>query len=261
MTGAKRVLRKYQKPLRAASFDPNRAWFSNPVAFNDPLDVNLSTTDTCFSVFANERHFKDVVAELLKNDKVKEYNLFNEEIVGKMRDRDSLTYEKEILFLIKQRFNASGILCLFSGDDSEAMWSYYADDARGFAVEYECSGTMTLALRNPHLFSLDVSYFRTLPSVPLAELIFSPSTAVAKMYASKRIDWAHEGEFRFVNPEASGLLNLPCGLCVKRVIAGHRMDSETKRLLAEHCESFQIPVYERYVRIGNILERQITAAA
>lgn len=255
MSGVKRLLRKYQMPSRAASFDPSKAWFSVPSAFNDPLDVNLRTPDSCFSVFEDEDHLREAAKMVLKNDRIKDYAFFTDEILRALGNDDELNYESAILELAKSRFDSSGVLCLFAGGESEAMWSYYADDATGFAIDYECDGATSIALRNSHLLAIDVTYFRTLPSVPIAELIFSPSTATAKMYASKQIDWAHEEEMRFVNPEASGLLDLPCGLCVKRVVAGHRMKDEDKQTLVARCEAVSVPAYERYVRDGAIRDR------
>ena len=124
------------------------------------------------------------------------------------------------------------------------MWSHYANSHQGFCVEY-CVRPMTLVQKNADFLLYDVQYHSSLPELCLTELLFSPYQALIKVFATKRIEWAYEREWRLIHiSKKAELVCLPIGMQVSALIVGHRTSCEERKCLKKVGEKLNIPVYE-----------------
>lgn len=143
----------------------HKAYFSDPINFNDPLDckptISIDVDDDAlekvvcglikkrsekeFSILAKKLRMKEeAIAQrvgLLSETEVKRFlkdvNYYstdpeiNDPIKYK-RDRYKQTIEQEVLNVFRR-----GILCLSKKFDSPLMWSHYANNHKGLCVEYD----------------------------------------------------------------------------------------------------------------------------
>lgn len=99
---------------------------------------------------------------------------------------------------------------------------------------------MTFATQNNNLAQYHVNYVSELPEICFSELLFSPHQALGKFTATKSVDWSYEQELRLVNFEKKAtFIDMPEGLKIKTLIAGHKMSTEHKQLLKYTAETLQ----------------------
>ena len=75
------------------------------------------------------------------------------------------------------------------------MWAHYADNHRGFCVEYE--------VRNPRSIKVSaslhpISYSSAPLILDVEELLFTPKQAIIRIVTTKSSHWAYENEYRTV---------------------------------------------------------------
>lgn len=160
-----------------------------------------------------------------------------------------------------------GIFCVAEKFDIFPMWAHYADDARGFAVEYD---------NLDELFAGDeTGIFNKLKKVVYYNgkrpaVTFSPSD-LTELVFSKCEDWGYEREWRVVKPLSEcrkevyknrdgkecerGFFRAPNVAperYVKRIIVGWRGNLEEIKNIVSKYNS-KIPVVKADVKDGNIV--------
>ena len=156
-----------------------------------------------------------------------------------------------------------GIFCVAEKFDIFPMWAHYADDARGFAVEYD---------NLDELFAGDeTGIFNKLKKVVYYNgkrpaVTFSPSD-LTELVFSKCEDWGYEREWRVVKPLSECELktigenkvkhffkaqNVAPERYVKRIIVGWRGNLEEIKDIVSKYNS-KIPVVKADVKDGNIV--------
>lgn len=141
----------------------NKLWFSAREQLNDPYEGRFAFNDD----------------EIIKS-------LFGNTVLPE-------NIKKEILTLIKDRvlaYRDQYRICCFSADPTQTlMWSQYAEDHKGFCMEFQ-------VLKDPHLFA---------PLIPIIyeqEMVKTDSNNVfSHLFQRKSNDWKHEKEIRIIGQQ------------------------------------------------------------
>lgn len=124
-----------------------------------------------------------------------------------------------------------GILCLSHKDDNILMWSHYADNHKGFVVEFEVDfsdakyGSKAVERT---LIGYPVEYSEKMPIVTAARGDFD---SVKKMFLTKSLDWEYESEYRVLTMNKGPGIHKFNGKLISRVIAGAKITQENYALL------------------------------
>lgn len=155
--------------------------------------------------------------------------------------KDSTTRTPEqICDEMKNHFTSFGVQCFMKKFETPLAWAHYASSHKGFCIEYDFKA-MTFAKKNSNLAQNHVNYVSELPEICLSELLFSPHQALGKFTATKSVDWSYEQELRLVNFEKKATsIDMPEGLKIKKLIAGHKMSVEHKQRLKDVAETLQV---------------------
>lgn len=228
-------LYKYQRltAYSLASLINNTVWLSCPTVFNDPFDcaINLSTDklkeslDHAISVIAEKRGiFKE---ELLNYDKV----TFGDEIA----------YEK-LRKSLKSAMQEIGVLCLSATPIEILMWSHYADNHKGFCVEYDFSeGTVLRRIARP------VFYSENIPELSLKNIPANAQNNFLDICIfTKAKQWEYEQEWRAIMHEGNRCFQAPSE--VKSIIFGARMPVDEKIMIHQALRNRNILFKEAKLR-------------
>ncbi|HHF3026692.1 TPA: DUF2971 domain-containing protein [Vibrio diabolicus] len=128
---------------------------------------------------------------------------------------------------------AVGILCLSHKDDNILMWSHYADNHKGFVVEFEVDSAdakygAKAVVRT--LIGYPVEYSENMPVITAAKGDFE---SLKKMFLTKSIDWEYESEYRVLTMDKGPGIHKFNGKLISRVIVGARASAEN----CAHLES------------------------
>jgi len=119
-----------------------------------------------------------------------------------------------------------GICCLTKKPDNILMWSHYAENHKGFVVEFTIdhnSENMNMGNVEEKLYGWDVEYTESMPVITAGERDFN---AVKDVFLMKSPDWAYEAEYRVLAMhKGSGIHKFDQKL-ISRVIAGVNMLEE-----------------------------------
>lgn len=235
---------------RLSKLSRGKIWMSDPVRFNDPLDLRLELEDRVYlSPFDDKekKRLREALRVLIEdNREVALHWFYNERLLefikywieGKV---DILTLVDEI----KTRFQEFGVACFTSDWQHGLMWSHYADMHEGYCIEY-CVQEIELEKRNQGLFSaFHVQYSSALPKLCVSEALLTPHQTLGRMLATKSAEWAYEQEWRLVHLEKkSKNVDMPVGMTVSALIAGHKADSKLVQKLIQKAAMLKIPAYQ-----------------
>jgi hypothetical protein len=191
-------LYKYVPAARIDILQNARVRFTPPAVFNDPFEM-LPVLLRAY--FASEAHKLDDAPRDFARDKRRA-----EGIRG-----------------------AIGVLSLTEKPCNLLMWSHYADQHRGFVIEFDASHPFFQPRGSPrdefhHVRR--VEYTRQRPSTPIESFV-GPRTLL-----TKSVEWRYEREWRMLArvPHRAGevhLVALPPS-CITGIILGARMPEETR---------------------------------
>ena len=211
-------LYKYQR-LTAhslASLLNETVWLSSPTTFNDPFDCAITLSreklkESLDHAIAEISHINGIPREQIANH-------------DKLIDQDRTAYEW-LGNSLRTTMQKIGVLCLSATPYEILMWSHYADNHKGFCVEYDfAEGTHLRKLAQP------VRYSKALPSLSLANL---PSNAKDNFLDicifTKAKQWEYEQEWRVIMHEGGRSFQAPSS--VTSVIFGTRMPLEEKIMI------------------------------
>lgn len=263
--------------------------------FNDPFDTNpyydineilrrirSGLTLNAFQNLSELRKISpDFAKELINLD---DLFLFKYEI-SKMISQTGITYDMmcermpDFLELVRQSFDdvlnefnhSTQIACFTDKISSINMWGLYADEHRGFALEYKFPKSFYgISVENPSVnntFStisllpvvykntrLDLTNYveRLLMQKCSKNILVTPYDYLAKIKAAiyKDVTWQHENEWRLIysnediyNPQRNCDVN-PYSYSVNAVYLGAKMKLENKLELLQIAKEISIPVYD-----------------
>lgn len=211
-------LYKYQQ-LTAhslASLLNETVWLSKPTSFNDPFDCAITLSKDKL-----KESMDHAVSEIARMHHISKEQIANHD---KLTPQDENSYEW-LRTSLKNTMQEVGVLCLSRTPSEILMWSHYADNHKGFCVEYDCTeGTLLKKLAQP------VRYSDSIPALSLANL---PSGAEnnfldACIY-TKAKQWEYEQEWRVIMHEGGRVFNAPSA--TTSIIFGARMPIEEKVML------------------------------
>jgi len=266
------MLRLYRfepaEPKRIHTLEEGKLRYSSPRQFNDLEDCRLH-----LAVQPNDYHsdsaIKAAAEALYLPDHLPDGHVLKERtdflaryIAMERRDLAGAPVE-DFLKRVGNRFNArqlredivasTAVCCFFAAEPTDAlMWAHYGNNHSGFCVEYELSANEKDLPEILH----EVNYVsRWPPSVDAKELLLSPSSTLLRVVTTKRLNWAHEREFRIVmlnrlDPEGreSGIVEeKPPWLIPRRVICGARQKGDSK--LNYDMETLAVRLGARRARI------------
>lgn len=208
-------------------------WISAPSEFNDLDDCRMPGM---FRVpLTTKEHDKiSKGIELFYPDEAKlENEVLSREILQQIKHfiapyaNDGTTLEKiffsaaSISEIRRQIQTTTGVHCFFGDSpDNALMWAHYADNHKGFCIEYE------VAIETPGL--LEVNYSSKLPAPSVTELLFSPEETLRRILTTKKMEWNYEKEWRLVylralNPGEKGMnIERPDTIKPVRIITGEK---------------------------------------
>lgn len=263
-------LYRYRRPdgLAVAGLAAGTTWLSHPAKFNDPFDCGLSfSTSDLIRNWTSEQ--LEVIMERTGNT-----GKFTEAEIAEIKvDPDPLVRMTELSFIKlgqpvptdmgevlremgKDRLDGAleelaarareslRLCCLAETPNSTLMWSHYANEHRGFCLEYDLqtwTDPKLLHLLHPvHYSNKRYDATRSIDSSDGVNQL-SPLAAAC----NKGIEWAYECEWRFVIP--GGALNdnpqvrLP-GL--SRIILGARATPQFRELIQSIPRIKDVPIVQ-----------------
>ncbi|MGQ3170535.1 MAG: DUF2971 domain-containing protein [Methylophilus sp.] len=232
-------------------------WISKPNAFNDPFDCNLRPL-TLGLVFEKRLadHFANVEANVadyakLLSDNVDAVDSLSQETIEKVlntilsndahRDLFRKWGAEEVFDSLwgqfKNKIESLGILCLSEHPDNPLLWAHYADEHRGFCIEFERSDKNMLG---DGKYTYPVKYSNKYPEITMSDLFeFNnidqgngkslEETCVGSVLLTKSEHWAYENEWRLIGEGNNMLTDYPGK--ITSIIFGLRMPEKDRKFL------------------------------
>ena len=260
-------------------------WLCSPDAYNDPYDCAFTISEdivveaairTVFEPRVATYNLQDVISagEIEKAKRNKKPLLAIAEyismLIGKMPERNLKQMDELASSVLPElinnivsflpRMQTVTKVCSFSAiHDSIIMWSHYADNHKGFCVEYEIKPLMDGHACWQNLYKVIYSS-KLYDLTRWAELMIGPdqdqSNSIYPLLATihKFDGWKYEEEWRLVlldsKPNDDRNYNVPTPI---RVFLGSKMETSSKEELRAICENTNIEVWEMH-RVSNSFE-------
>ena len=195
-------------------------WSAKPDSFNDPFDCKIP-----FNNYINLQELEHFLPRYKNFKGISEKQL--EEEMKKIRDsRGQVDAEfSKIWSIVLQasddQLGNSGVFCLSQYNTNILMWSHYADNHKGFCIEFVRSSQNDLG---DYEKTRRVRYRPDYPSIsPLS------TDAFDLKFFTKALDWKYEKEWRLVNEE--GNIEKPLPGDISAIIFGLRMAERHKETI------------------------------
>ncbi len=163
--------------------------------------------------------------------------------------KDEIEYWKQYTEAVRNKL----FLCCFSKySDSPPMWAHYANNYKGFCLEFE--------IVDPHdLWEVDYGYGKNLPNFEIDGLRKDlwedritreeAFQCLEKLHihwaSSKHGDWKYENEIRALFTDLDNESNISyekIGIKLSAIIIGHNCDEEYCKFLAYIADKLSIPI-------------------
>jgi hypothetical protein len=143
-----------------------------------------------------------------------------------------------------------GLYCVSEIPDSILMWSHYADNHRGFCLEFSGLGSPH-PQGSPFPVSWKVNYEDERPLVDITETMRDIDTdhIVRLGLLTKSKDWAYEREWRVLETTGTGVRVLPRGT-LSGVILGPRMTRPDELRVRSWAGMHSTPIRLRRARLS-----------
>jgi len=196
-----------------ASLLNDTVWLSTPTTFNDPFDcaITLSRAKLKDSIDL-------AIADIAIRNNTSKEKIFNHDTVT---DQDAEAYER-LRTSLKNSMQKIGVLCFSAAPAEILMWSHYANNHKGFCVEYDFSeGSHLRNIARP------VCYSENIPELSLANLSQrAESNFLDVCIFTKAKQWQYEQEWRVIMSEGGRSFQAPAK--ITSIIFGARMPTEEK---------------------------------
>lgn len=207
-----------------SSLRDRKVWYCKRASLNDPFDSTIMIrTD-----LTDEQYAAGV------ENQARKLGFSKAEIPKIVEKKVPLKAEtmKNSSRKVQRGIDSMGIYCLTELPDNILMWSHYADEHRGFCIEYK---------RNPdnHLGQYDVTrnmiyadYPKLYPcdfydpNTDQPEGILRDDDPYMRMLYTKAPDWGYEKEWRIKNAQPDTLEDWPAE--IKSIIFGMEMSDDNK---------------------------------
>lgn len=259
-----------------------KVWLTPLKEFNDPFEGKFTFKDfTREYVLNNSSSFNQVLKDYQKHG---EPNLTANDLKARLDSPEFQQILNQQRQMVKDTFSNHGALCLTPENNNIPMWAYYANNHKGYCVEFSVdfsyiqkhaaiapnmldefihgikTGTHILSFQlkeygQKFVFS-KVHYSHEMPSIDfevLANINYEYEKneyLVKNSVGVKSMDWQHESEFRLIansNSKNSGLMSLQNYapfLKVTGIIMGAYIEKENEEEIRKLCKKYGIPLYE-----------------
>jgi hypothetical protein len=218
------------------SLATDKIWLSSPDNWNDPYDCEFFISDAIVEAEAHkrlEKKFMGANPELLAIGKVKASQIVSEKLSE-----------------IKKWKRLCKACCFNEDPTSMLMWGHYAENHRGFCIEYDLEGPKAVQFRHclyPVVYG-DKPYDLTPWGVSLVDgsPAFNPQWPILGL-VHKFNGWESEQEWRVlsvsteVKPDHDWPVPTPT-----RVFLGSKMETVNKQAFQAICEPKGIEVFEMH---------------
>lgn len=226
--------RDLKNPNHQRMLANNELFLTSPSKFNDPFD---STIPVCYDDGTREEiitywmdHLNVTQPDLLKEEREKEATKVYDS--GLFRTPKA---KKDMAQLaLNYTYKTIGVFSLSANLNSILLWSYYANEHRGFCVEFDTIKLFQHCVS--HLKKLESQSKRGYQSFFLRDVKYAANYPIINAYRTtledrtltqlltKSIDWKHEDEYRLVwFYGANKKINVDNGT-IKSVIMGCQME-------------------------------------
>ncbi|AEG01051.1 DUF2971 domain-containing protein [Methylomonas methanica] len=208
-----------------ALFSTASVYFSSAAEFNDPFECTPSFE---FTHEPDKIMDQLVRAVLANNPRLTHHSASAEALAIYLEDRhrNSAVWEALKNDLIHEFRHCVGIYCLTERRDSILMWSHYADDHKGFCIEFEATDYTPVFGG-----AQQVSYEKEYPEINFYNTPIEDKVKLSLL--TKFTDWNYEREWRILDHDiGSGTRTYPAEL-MKSVTFGIRMLTEHKEKIRD----------------------------
>lgn len=226
-------------PEKLDAVKNNKMWYSAPCNFNDVFDCDISID--------KEKIFNEALKLLPDNRSIRP---------GSKKWKDSKVTINKILEVLQVEFDSLkdtvGVSCLSELDDSLLMWAHYANNHRGFCVEYDL-----MEINNVLKFTaIPVIYSKEKTCFNFFDLNSIENEGLFKLFiqslSSKSPEWSYEKEWRIIrdqgacgdkwNAEKKGaLLEM---IRPNSIILGCAAKPDFEQEIKDYCRSNEINLYK-----------------
>lgn len=216
--------------------EPN-IWLSSPSHLNDPFEFRPKLDFT-----ATRDQLIEAAAQMLKrrNPEWTSHTATAEAVALYLqgRHRDEANLREIQKFAIETCHKEIGLCCLSEVNNSILMWTHYANNHRGYCLQYE-------ATDRTYLFgeAQKVSYSQNYPVVNIFNTTLEEQTEL--IFFTKFEGWAYEKEWRVAKTTGTGLCSYPADL-LKGVIFGLRTNDKDKNEIKRYikCRGHDVRYYQ-----------------
>jgi hypothetical protein len=237
----------------------NELFFSSYEDFNDPFEFENPAPDLTQAYKNARKKYR----ELFDNKEITRKVFLQLVDLAKRPSEEVLQERKQTLDNIKKNILNIGILCLSEIDNNILMWSHYAEEHRGFCIEFDqldanisvVSDTIKVQyleefedLNNPDLmvdfFMIMFWDYRDWPRpkwekkyIELSEALVKheESQSAVAIMGNKYIDWSYEKEVRLTTKVKGPLKYDPKS--VISITFGLRMSESDKSTIMNICKA------------------------
>jgi hypothetical protein len=212
-------------------FTTPTVWFSPPAGLNDPFE--------CRPWLTFEGTESEIVASLTRTLKRRHPEFTDADTQTQALAMfhglsDTPDWEKTRRGMIAKFSESIGLYCLSRANDSILMWSHYAQDHRGYCLQFEATDFTPVFGR-----AQEVRYVGDLPVVNVFD---PPRDQVDQIFLTKFAGWSYEEEWRLIDHgRGPGLCEYPPEL-LKSVIFGLRMPSADRAKIGTWLKQRPTPV-------------------
>ncbi len=189
-----------------------KVWYSKPADFNDPFDGDFLVDNVC--------SFDDYIAIFQLDISGETYEAMKAKYCDEQGNLkpEKLAEESSIAGVFKN----VGVLCLTTRWDSTLMWSHYADQHRGLAIQFDIPNEIPVS---------KVNYAKVLPANHLSYYYKrTTNDGYIDIEFTKHEDWSYEDEYRLAVNAGNRLVENP-GI-ITEVIFGCKMQNSHKETLS-----------------------------
>ncbi len=220
----------------------NKMWFSAPCNFNDVFDCDISIDE------------RKIFEYIVKNNP-SGIEIRNGSPMWKKLKAVVHKELNSIRTAIEKSRDITGVSCFSENEDSLLMWAHYANNHRGFCVEYDLLKINEILkfAPIPVIYSNDRVSLISLSIEKNTEKIEKDVSALLiKALTSKSSEWNYENEWRIVRDNAAcgdrwdyekngALLDM---ITPSSIILGCEIQPDFERDFKEFCKNSQISLFK-----------------
>lgn len=156
-------------------------WFSDPAKFNDPFDLRPVVKNLVPDRWCQEPTFagsmRRALGNLLENAPMYQgAHLIDQALINEFQAwagdhaEDELDWDTRLRRAIESRIAQFGVVCLTPQWDNRLMWAHYANEGKGFCIEYEVDWLQ----QTQDVRYVPVHYMSETPELCVSEAMFAP---------------------------------------------------------------------------------------